>query len=189
MASTLVYWRGAENSFVQWQESGLIAVNRGPRRHCAIIERHMRLLAQIAFALALSLMALLPAVCQQAKYVAWGVDEYEFFGLTKQQLASQFKGKLTFAPDFSRAVFGRFEACHSYDGATFKLFFDGNKVSKVQRVFVGCNETQEGPVFESKQAALKFAIDGLAPAAQRGLLKSDEMKKLSAAKKMLLEKK
>jgi hypothetical protein len=139
-------------------------------------------------ALALSMTAQIPGICAEAKYVSWGVDEYEFFGLTKQQLTAQFKGKLTFAKDFSRAVFGRFEACHSYDGATFKLFFDGNKVSRVQRVFVGCNETQEGPLFESKQAALKFAIDGLTPDAKRGALKPAELKKLESARKMLMEK-
>jgi len=127
-------------------------------------------------------------MCEEAKYVSWGVDEYEFFGLSKQQLAAQFKGKLSFSKDFSRALFGRFEACHSYDGATFNLFFEGNKVSRVQRVFVGCNGTLEGPVFESKQAALRFAVDGLTPAAKRGALKPAELKKLESARKMLMEK-
>jgi hypothetical protein len=141
----------------------------------------------LAWAVVVTLFVCSSALAQAAKYVSWGVDEYEFFGLTKPQLAVKFKGKLSFAPDYSRALFGRFEACHSYDGATFKLFFDGDKVSKVQRVFIGCNETQEGPVLESKQAALRFAIDGLTPIEKRGALKPAELKKLAAARQMLVQ--
>ncbi len=120
-----------------------------------------------------------------AGYVPWGVDEYEFFGLTKAQLKSQFKGKMRFSSDAERASFGPVEACHTYDGATFKLGYSADKVVAVQRIFVGCNETSYGPAFENKQAALKFAIAGLSRLADRGALKAAELNKLLGARKLL----
>ncbi len=120
-----------------------------------------------------------------AGYVPWGVDEYEFFGLSKTQLTSQFKGKLRFSADFERASFGPVEACHTYDGATFKLGYGAGKVTAVQRIFVGCNETSYGPAFETKEAALKFAILGLSKLANRGALKGHELNKLVGARKQL----
>lgn len=120
-----------------------------------------------------------------AGYVPWGVDEYEFFGLTKAQLKSHFKGKMRFSADVERASFGPVEACHTYDGATFKLGYSADKVVAVQRIFVGCNETSYGPAFENKQAALKFAIAGLSKLADRGALKAAELNKLLGARKIL----
>lgn len=126
---------------------------------------------------------------QSAGYVPWGVDEYELFGLTKQELVAKFKGKLQFSEDGTRAMFGAVEACHTYDGPTFKLSFDpeNKRVSSVQRIFVGCTSTQFGPIFDRKQDALGFAISGLSQLAKRGTLKPAELTKLNAAQKMLAQ--
>lgn len=93
----------------------------------------------------------------------WGVEEYEFFSLTKQQLAARFKGsKVGFREDMKRVVLGPQQGgCAGYDGPTFELTFTKGKVSRVQRIFVGCKETQYGPPLDSKEAALKYAIAGL----------------------------
>lgn len=115
-------------------------------------------------------------------YVPWGVDEYEFFGLTKPQLAEKFKGKLIFDKEFEKATFRSFKGCHTYDGASFKLSFENGKVSKVQRIFLGCTETQEGTVFESKETAVRYAVEELSIYEKRGSLRPNEVKELQSAR-------
>jgi hypothetical protein len=103
-----------------------------------------------------------PALATEAKYVPWGYDEYQFFGLTKQQLTANFKDKVEFREDMKRVSLAPQKgACSGYDGATFELSFTDGKVTRVQRIFMGCKETQFGPILESKEAALKYAIAGL----------------------------
>lgn len=127
-------------------------------------------------------IAALLAFVAMINYIPWGVDEYEFFGLTKPQLAEKFKNKLVFENDYQKAIFKTFKGCHSYDGASFSLSFENGKVSKVQRIFLGCNETLQGEVFESKDAALRYAINELGKYEKRGSLRPDEAKKLQAAR-------
>lgn len=123
--------------------------------------QQVKVMRIIAIAAAVFIFAATAALAEEAKYVPWGVDEYEFFGLTKQQLAARFK-KVIFRDDMRRVLLSPQPGnCAGYDGPTFELGFAGGKVSTVQRVFVGCKETQYGPTFTTKVAALQFAIAGL----------------------------
>lgn len=102
------------------------------------------------------------ASATEAKHVPWGFEEYEFFAQTKQQLATRFKGLVYFRDDMTRVVLAPQPGnCAGYDGPTFLLTFANGKVARVQRVFVGCKETQYGTTLDSKEAALKYAIAGL----------------------------
>lgn len=95
-------------------------------------------------------------------YVPWGLDEFEFFSLTKPQLQTKFAGQAEFRNDMTRVLLSPQKGgCAGYDGPTFALTFKQGKVAAVQRIFVGCKETQCGPVLDSKEAALKYAIAGL----------------------------
>jgi hypothetical protein len=114
-------------------------------------------------------------------YISWGVDEFELFGLTKTELAQQFKNKLTFDWTNSRAYVG-----HSLSSPRlFILTLKDKRVSEVQRVVrdpAGCN--LEGPLFTSKEAALRFAINGLS---ELGKLRPEEENKHAVAKQTLIE--
>ncbi len=114
-------------------------------------------------------------------YIFWGVDEFELFGLTKNELSQQFKNKLTFDWANSRAYVGGSRR----SSRQFILTIKDQRVSEVQRVKrdpAGCN--LEGPLFTSKEAALRFTIEGLS-----GLnpLRPEEIKKLATAKRDLIE--
>jgi len=93
-----------------------------------------------------------------ARYVSWGVDEYELFGLTKGELKKSFKNTVFFNEDFTN---GRL--CREGDyGPQFILTFENGHVSSVQRMFIdggGCHIM--GPILESKKEALQFSIEGL----------------------------
>jgi hypothetical protein len=118
-----------------------------------------------------------------ANYVPWGVDEYEFFGLTKPQLAAKFKSRVEFRNEMQRAcVSPQKGSCSGYDGPTFELTFEGGKVSRVQRVFVGCHESQYGPVLESKPAALRYFIANVDAMSKNAPLSATLSAKLRAAR-------
>ena len=120
-----------------------------------------------------------PAEITAGTYVDWGVDEYEFFGLTKDQVTKKFAGRLCFHEGFERVHFKGGSGLNYY-GPTFKLGFKNGKVDTVQGIFEGCRDTIYRPLFKSKKEALKFACDGLADA------KDDAgKKKLAAARKEL----
>jgi len=115
-----------------------------------------------------------------AKYVPWGIDEYELFGLTKSALAQKFKGKLQFNEGFTNAWF-----FNDKGGPKFLLTFEDGCVATVGRVFVdgaGCNLT--GPVLSSKRAALQFSIHGLLQISKRTV---KEQQKVESAEEMLRE--
>jgi hypothetical protein len=120
-----------------------------------------------------------PAEIKSGPYVDWGVDEYEFFGLTKDQVQKKFAGRLCFHAGFERVHFKGGSGLNYY-GPTFKLGFNNGLVDTVQGIFEGCRDTIYRPFFKSKKDALKFACDGLADA-------KDEAgkKKLAAARKEL----
>lgn len=114
-------------------------------------------------------------------YISWGVDEFELFGLTQIELTQQFKNKLTFDWVNSRAYVGG----SSSASRQFVLTFKDRRVCEVQRLLkdgAGCNLM--GYSFTSKEAALRFCIEGLS---DYGKLKPEEEKKLSSAKKMIIE--
>lgn len=100
---------------------------------------------------------------KQGNYTAWGVDEYEFFNLSKQDLAKKFKTKLCFAEGYDRVhLAGPInEGCRGYLGPVFKLQFKDNKVAGVQACFEGCKDTFWRPQFSNQKDALKYAIQGL----------------------------
>jgi hypothetical protein len=118
----------------------------------------------------------------EANYTPWGVDEYELFGLTKQQLKTKFLGKLYFSTDYSRALFKPPGAGMSYQGPVFKLLFEDGKVTTVCGVFEGCKENFQRPRFDSKEAALEYAINGLSSCSGK-----EEQASLSRAKRVLAE--
>lgn len=108
------------------------------------------------------LMCAPPSFCQgESQYAPWGVDEYQLFGLTKAELSTKFKGKLFFSKDFERATIYESGTGLGYQGPLFKLSFTDGKVSSVQGVFEGCKQTLVRPRFETKEAAVLYAIRGL----------------------------
>lgn len=123
------------------------------------------------------------AVLAQSPYVPWGVEEYEFFGLTRPELATKFKSRVEFRNDMQRAcVAPQKGSCAGYDGPTFELTYTDGRVSQVQRVFVGCKETQYGPVLESKPAALRYFATNVEAMEKRKPLEADLQTKLQAVK-------
>lgn len=118
-----------------------------------------------------------------ANYVPWGVDEYEFFGLTKSQLAAKFKSRVEFRNEMQRAcVSPQKGSCAGYDGPTFELTYADGRVSKVQRIFVGCKEIQYGPVLESKPAALRYFVSNVDALTKRMTVNADLQAKLRSAR-------
>jgi len=113
----------------------------------------------------------------KAEYVPWGIDEYELFGLTKNQLAKDFKNKLHFNKEFSEGYLTRLDY-----GPRFLFTYNNNQVSSIQRMFIdgyGCHIM--GPILNSKKEALKFSIDGLS-ALPNGGDKEDHLRLISAKK-------
>lgn len=119
------------------------------------------------------------AAIKSGPYVDWGVDEYEFFGLTKDAIKKKFECCMCFHAGFERVHFKGCEAS-SYLGPTFKLGFKNGKVATVQGIFEGCLDTIYRPLLTSKKEALKFAIAGLSDAQDAA-----GKKKLAAARKEL----
>jgi hypothetical protein len=90
-------------------------------------------------------------------YVPWPMDEYEFFGLSKDALAKQYKGKLIFNDDQTRAKLDP-----SGQGQ-FLFTFANGKVAAVQRLTLGPSGREYyGPMLKSKESAIEFARTGLA---------------------------
>ena len=116
----------------------------------------------------------------ETAYTPWGIDEYELYGLTKEELKQKFERNLHFNYDYSEAVF--------YGGKNprFELTFDNDKkVATIQRIFIdgdGCH--LKGPVLKSKQAALEFAVDGLLKISK---LTEKEQLNLAIARKSLAD--
>ncbi len=109
-------------------------------------------------------------------YTPWGIDEYELFGLTRAELASKFKNKLFFKDDFHRAEMCQEGTGLGYQGPVFNLNFKNDRVDSVQGVFEGCTKAYSRPIFTSKEAALRYAVDELSrmpnPAEQQKLAKA-----------------
>ena len=85
-------------------------------------------------------------------YQPWDIDEYQLFGLTKEQIISTYP--LEFLPESSSFA----DAAQRYN-----VEFDKEKkVLAVRRYFVGCKHTYYGPWLASKVEALDFSIKGLA---------------------------
>jgi len=115
-----------------------------------------------------------------ARYVPWGVDEYELFSLTQGELSKQFKGKLRFEDGSTHAYIRE----DSNRGPQFLIGFQGGHVSSVQRLFIdggGCNIL--GPKLMSKEEALKFSIEGLSELPGGG--DQGDRKRLLEARKLL----
>src|ERR1700722_18203961 len=70
----------------------------------------------------------------KAEYVPWGVDEYELFGLSKSELAKDFKNTFHFNKEFTQAYL----ISETY-GPRFLLIYDHDHIASVQRMFIdGC---------------------------------------------------
>jgi hypothetical protein len=123
-------------------------------------------------------------LCSESHYTPWGIDEYQLFGLTKQELTTKFKGKLFFSKEFDRATIYENEmgTCLGYQGPVFKLYFSNARVSSVQGVFEGCRQEYERPRFYTKEAALDYAIKGLSSYSG-----AEDQKRLAQAKQALAE--
>lgn len=121
----------------------------------------------------------LPPEHFKAKYVPWGVDEYELFGLTPTELSSKFEGKLRFEENYTHAYMRE-----SNNGPQFLIKMAGGRVCGVRRMFIdgeGCNIL--GPELPSKQAALEFSIDGLSKL--KGAGDKEDLKRLADAQEQL----
>jgi len=124
-----------------------------------------------------------PGFCNcDSDYTPWGVDEYQLFDLTKQELSTKFKGKLFFSEDFRRATFSQTGTGLGYQGPVFKLSFSDGRVSSVQGVFEGCTATYERRRLDTKEVAVNYAIEGLS-----SYTGPDEQKSLAQAKQALAE--
>jgi hypothetical protein len=113
-------------------------------------------------------------------YVSWGIDEFELFGLTKEEAAEKFKGRLSLSEEDTAVTFDDGHCGH------FHLSFNKDKrIDGVQRVFIdgaGCEIF--GPYLGSKRSALEFSINGLT---QNEHLDKDDTTKLATARKLLEE--
>lgn len=142
---------------------------------------------QAAILVILFVFATVSCWANDAKYASWGIDEYEFFGLTKQQVVQKFKSKVTFRENYQRiCIAPQPGSCAGYDGPTFQLTYENGKVAKVQRVFIGCKETQYGPVFSTKDAAIRYFVSSMTELAKRSKLRPDEQAKLKAVQAELV---
>lgn len=114
----------------------------------------------------------------QTGYVSWGIDEFELFGLTKEELSKKFKGLLHISEIGAAVAFDDGRSGH------FHLEFDKDaKVNSVQRVFIdgaGCEIF--GPFLASKRQALEFTINGLKDVPH---LDKDDSAKLAIARKLI----
>lgn len=114
----------------------------------------------------------------ESNYTSWGVDEYELFDLTKEELDSKFAKQLTFLEDYGVA---RVPGVNLKD-ARFGLTFKDNKVSEVRRFYRDGNKEVFGRGLNSKKEALEFAINGLSNSSA-----PKEKEKLEVAKKLMAE--
>lgn len=105
--------------------------------------------------------SIVPGNCCQSPYTAWGVDEYELFGLTKEELSREFASRLFFSVSFDHANLLKNGTGLGYQGPTFKVYFSNGRVSSVQGIFEGCTHSYWRPRFYSRLDAVKYAIDGL----------------------------
>lgn len=124
----------------------------------------------------------LPPEHFKAKYVPWGIDEYELISLNADELPNKFKGKLRFVEGGRHAFFSK----DGSKGPQFLLDISGGRVLSVQRLFIdgeGCNIT--GPILKSKKEALQFSIDGLSKLKGGGDRQDHE--RLLSAQRMLKE--
>jgi hypothetical protein len=114
----------------------------------------------------------------QTGYVPWGIDEFELFGLTKQELDEKFKGELHVQVEDSAAVW------NDDRPGRFHLAFDkDDNVTTVQRVFIdGAGCEIRGPRLTSKKEALRFSVDGLS---NLDHLDQEEQSKLATAQALL----
>lgn len=96
-----------------------------------------------------------------AKYVSWGVDEYELYGLNRDDIAKRYKGVLELDPGDDIVHFaGLRKPCLGQP--SFVVTFVDGRIAKVKRLFIdgaGCKIW--GPLLPSKRDALKFSVDGL----------------------------
>lgn len=144
--------------------------------------RSLAIRIALCLAIATVIQAPVGAHSLEATYVPWGVDEYEFFGLTAPELAKDFKGKLEFERDYTKAFFVGHHSS-GFGQPQFELTFDKGKVVRVRRLLIdgaGCNI--EGPSLSSKKEALRFSVDGLTNLANRD--RNDDAR-LKAARQML----
>jgi hypothetical protein len=136
-----------------------------------------KLLGSYSISLALSSSLAVVAHDLEAKYVPWGIEEYELIGLSKEELTKRFKGKLFFDREFTHAWFQE----NTSRGPQFLLTFSKGTTSSIQRLFIdggGCHII--GPILNNKAEAMKFVINGLSAA--NGRLTKAEQAKLSALK-------
>lgn len=120
---------------------------------------------------------------KESKYVNWGVDEYELFGLTRSELSRKFKGRLFFDKDHAVARLCETGTGLGYAGPTFRLKFSNGTVSSVQGVFEGCTANYFRPPFDSKEAAINYAVEGLKASGASAQIKLEEAKRELAKEK------
>lgn len=145
-------------------------------------QKHFPLLLALGFSALMTFMPL-PALAgqychHQTGYVSWGIDEYELFGLTEEEIAEKFKGQLHYDKADHHAKF----YSNGY-GPQFIVTFTDKHVSAVQRLFIdgaGCNIL--GPVLSTKKTALEFSIDGLSKMSTRA---RDDEQRLRTARELL----
>lgn len=118
-------------------------------------------------------------------YVPWGVEEYEIFGKSKTAIHKTFSQKLYSSPDDKTLYFGAPDGCSGYTGPTFRVKYDKGAVVGVQRVFIGCKETQWGPELTSEREALNFAIAGVKERIAQGSSDATLPRKLQEMEKRL----
>jgi|GEM_PF-3507333 hypothetical protein len=111
-------------------------------------------------------------------YVSWGIDEFELFGLTKEELVEKFRGRLSLSEKETAVTFDDGHCGH------FHLSFDKEKkIDGVQRVFIdgaGCEIF--GPYLGTRREALEFSINGLK---EHTPLDKEDAAKLATAQEML----
>jgi hypothetical protein len=132
------------------------------RNHTSVSQ----IVSLLAISLSLALSAV-PAFAAEhihsliAKYVSWGVDEYELYGLTRDDIAKRYKGVLELDPGDDVVHFaGLRKPCLGQP--SFVVTFADGKIIKVKRLFIdgaGCKIW--GPLLTSKRDALRFSVDGL----------------------------
>jgi hypothetical protein len=113
-----------------------------------------------------------------ATYVSWGVDEDELIGLSKADIANKFKGVLGFDEQESRIFFVDYNR-PGFGRPGFLVTFANGKVATIKRLFIdggGCHIV--GPLFQTKQEALKFISDGLSAQTNRSAKEESRLKEV-----------
>jgi hypothetical protein len=117
-----------------------------------------------------------------AAYVPWGVDEDQLIGLSKADIANEFKDTLGFDEVESRVFFVDYNR-PGYGRPGFTVTFADGKIVAVKRLFIdggGCHIV--GPVFKTKKEALNFVIEGLSKLTNRN--PKDEARLKEARKRL-----